>query len=463
MVVEIEDCGFYFQFSEEHPDWKCRCCKPNGGEIGGPHAPAWAVWKVRSPSLTVKALGDPEGDGYKPQLYSKNHECDNQVNNFGHQATIEDCDKAAAADASCGAHFMFSRSHPDWACRCCSSDGADEGPSSPHWDVYAIQSPLPESRKARLPVVVLDPLVNLPIDKNSRPDWLVKDDGLVVDARGKRGGGILILQAVLVDASKGWGKKQGFRPRWLRAILGTNRAHARKWGHALILRGKPTEPQLVKWELDYCKSQMKALDQCRKDFERENFNWEKHMMLAEYLNSPEGFDYVMMLDADAAFIQPEHNTMKMITDLMEKNGKDLFLTDEDWLKYGEGRINGGLIVAKNTEFTRNLFQDTFDAHVAGHAALKTTRIGVSNLVCSSNEQICLNDLWKGGRGKHFSEYTMMMGGKKWNHGAEIGGFDDPEVEILHFMGGAKGTADKVLCDGSRDVTLEGPRGYGCKP
>merc|ERR1719343_101535 len=169
-----------------------------------------------------------------------------------------------------------------------------------------------------------------------------------------------------------------------------------------------------------------------------------------------------MLDADAAFIQPNHETVNEIIGILEKNGKALFLTDEDWLKYGEGRINGGLIMAKNTEFTRALFQDTFDAHVSGPAPLKRWRIGVRGVVCSSNEQICLNDLWKGGRGEIFSDHTMMAGGTKWNHGAESGGFDDPKVEILHFMGGSKGTAGEVLCDGSRDVTGEGPEGYGCK-
>merc|ERR1712004_538569 len=94
----------------------------------------------------------------------------------------------------------------------------------------------------------------------------------------------------------------------------------------------------------------------------------------------------------------------MIFELMDKKKKDLFLTDEDWLKYGEGRINGGLIVAKNTPFTRALFQDTFDAHILGPTPLKHWRIGVQGAVCSSNEQICLNDLWKGGHGAHFAEF-----------------------------------------------------------
>merc|ERR1719343_1037205 len=132
-----------------------------------------------------------------------------------------------------------------------------------------------------------------------------------------------------------------------------------------------------------------------------------------------------MLDADAAFIQPNHETVNEIIGILEKRGKDLFLTDEDWLKYGEGRINGGLIVAKNTEFTRGLFQDTFDAHVLGPVPLASWRIGVRNAICSVDEQICLNDLWKGGRGPVFAERTLILSGSKWNRGEEGGGIDGP--------------------------------------
>jgi len=466
MVADVPECGRFFMFSQSHPDWKCRCCAPDA-ENEGPKTPNWAVYQVQTlGAAKEKPEPGPGGGGgkekYKVVVHSKRHECDEQAFNFGYAATPAKCDALVAGKAECGAHFMFSKDHPDWACRCCTRDGADDGPASVNWDVFVVQATLPENRRARPPVGVTDPLVNLPIAEGPRPKWLVKDDGLVIDGRAnpEMGGGILILQAVLMDASKGWGKKQGFRPRWLRAILAANRAHARKYGHALILRGKPTQPQLTPWQVKQCGK--KSPDQCTTDNERENFNWEKHLMLAEYLHSPQNFSHVMMLDADAAFIQQDHNTLKLISDILDGKGKDLFLTDEDWLKYGEGRINGGLILAKNTPFTRGLFLDTFDAHVLGPVPLKKGRIGVETLVCSSNEQICLNDLWKGGKGAHFAEHTMLAGGTKWNHGAESGGFDEPGVEILHFMGGAKGTADKVLCDGSRDVTGEGPTGYGCK-
>lgn len=280
-------------------------------------------------------------------------------------------------------------------------------------DRVAGEAPLGGVAGEALPsAAAVDPFIGLPIAPGPRPPWLAKDDGLVIDARSKpeSGGGILILQAVFMDASGVWGKKQGFRPRWLRAILSTNREHARRHGHALVLRAKPTQPQLTSWQTKRCGK--KSKDQCTRDNERENYNWEKHLMLADYLLSPQAFTHVLMLDADAAFIQPQHNTLQDIAGMLDRKQKDLFLTDEDWLKYDEGRINCGLVMARNSKFTQALFQDTFDAHVMGPTPLKNWRIGVKNVVCSSNEQICLNDLWRGGRGPIFSDHAMMAGGKR---------------------------------------------------
>jgi len=459
LAATAPGCGGAFMFAAEHYDWKCRCCTEEGIK-DGPSSPHWTLYKVLSEKPTEAPDTDASKSKYKPKVHAKGQECEEQAMNLGVINSVAQCDAVVAAEKKCGAHFMFSKTHPDWACRCCTRIGADDGPSSPFWDVYAVQAPLPDNRKPVPAPAVLDPTIGLPVAAGARPGWVLKDDALVIDARPEPKGGILILQAVLMDASHGWGKKAGFRPRWLRAILAANREHARRYKHAMILRVKVTEPQLTAWQIKGCGR--KSTNQCRKDNERENYNWEKHLMLAEYLLSPQQFSHVLMLDADAAFIRQDHNTLKLICDIMDKNRKDLFLTDEDWLQNGQGRINGGLILAKNTKFSQDLFQDTFDAHVSGPAPLNKWRIGVSRVVCSSNEQICLNDLWRGGKGPIFSDHAMMAGGKKWNHGAEVGGFDDPEVEILHFMGGSKNSAGQVLCDGSRDVTGEGPTGYGCK-
>ncbi|CAE7377693.1 Nmral1 [Symbiodinium pilosum] len=203
----------------------------------------------------------------------------------------------------------------------------------------------------------------------------------------------------------------------------------------------------------------KSLRVCAKINERESYNWEKHLMMQDYLLSPQAFTHVLMLDADAALIQPQLDTLRRIAAILDRKGKDLFLTNEDWLdKNGEARINGGLMLAKNTPFTQNLFQDTFDAHVAGYKLLKKARIGTPVIRCTSNEQICLNDLYYGDT-EHFTSKVIMASGKKYNRGAERGGeahITDETTEIMHWMGGAKATAGQALCQGKRDLTFGGP-------
>jgi len=419
------------------------------------------------PTTTAEPTGPPPGK-YKPSVKLKSLECGEQAFNFGHIRTIEECDRLSAGTPECGNFFMFSTSHPDWACRCCAPFGEGEGPQSPHWDVYARLFP----RLKTLPAIptsppLVDPFHGLPVADGPRPAWLAREDALVVDARAESRGGILILQAVLMDANSQWGAKRSAakaRPHWLRAILATNRAHARKHGHAMVLRAQPTQPQLTQWMLRECGS--KSAGACMRQNERENFNWEKHLMMSDYLLSPQNFSHVLMLDADAALVQPQLNTLMGIAEVLEKEHKELFLTDEDWLDAnGKGRINGGLMFAKNSNFTRGLFQDTFDAHVKGPALHKHWRIGVPVQQCTSNEQICLNDLWHGQQKSYFVPHAIMASGLRYNRGAERGGeahITDPKTEVMHWMGGSKGSAGQTLCKGARDLTFEGPGGYGCK-
>lgn len=429
-------------------------------------APEWDLYTVHAVTKRAPQTAPARG-GRDEVVHARHRECSEQALNLGPLATVAECDEVAAKTRECGSHFMFSKGHPDWACRCCGPGGAEDGPGSPHWDVYRLQSPRP---RVFGPVPTLPPVGNalagLPVAGGPRPAWLLREDALVADARHRagQGGGMLILQPVLADAHSEWGKAGGPRPQWLRAILATNRAHARKHGHAMVLRAQPSQPQLTPWQLRQCGK--KSTSACAKQNERENFNWEKHLMMSDYLLSPQNFTHVLMLDADAALIQPEHDTLRQIAGTLEQEGKDLFLTDEDWLAYGEGRINGGLMFAKNTAFTRDVFRDTFRAHVLGPAQLKQWRIGARNMECSSNEQICLNDLWRGAGKEHFAPFAMMASGKRYNRGAEQGGLEhlgDPEVEIMHWMGGSKASAGSALCRGSRDLTGDGPGGYGCRP
>jgi len=444
---------------------------PDGGgsdkKAPAPAAPPAPPPKPPPAPAKAAPTAPPPGK-YKPAYHARSIECAEQAYSFGNIPTIEACDKLTATTQECGNHFMFSVNHPDWQCRCCAPFGEDDGPTSPHWDVYDRLYPRSATLGA-LPTSppMVNPFHGLPIDQGARPAWLVREDALVVDARTANHGGILILQAVLTDVNSLWGAKRSAekaRPEWLRAILATNRAHAKKHGHAMVLRAQPTQPQLTPWMVRACGD--KSTNFCVRQNERENFNWEKHLMISDYLASPQNFSHVLMLDADAALIQPQLDTLRRIAAILDGERKDLFLTDEDWLDAnGKGRINGGLMYAKNTNFTRNLFLDTFAAHVKGPAQYKNWRIGIPVMSCTSNEQICLNDLWHGQWKEYFKPHAMMASGKLYNRGAERGGeqhMTDPTTEVMHWMGGSKGSAGRALCRGARDLTFGGMDGYGCK-
>lgn len=406
---------------------------------------------------------------YRPKMFAQKAECADQAVELGNIPSIQACDEVVSTKMDCGRFFMFSPNHPDWLCRCCAPFGEEDGPSSDAWNVYEAQIPRLKELGALPPTPApIDPFAGLPIDGDMRPKWLQRQDELVLDARPQPFGGIIILQAVLTDSRSTWGNKKDNRklenrPDWLRAILATNRAHAKKHGHVMVIRASPTEPQLPDWMIKECGK--KSLQACLKMNERETYNWEKHIMMKDYLLSPQGFTHVLMLDADAALVQPQLNTLHRIAEILDTKNKDLFLTNEDWLdENGARRINGGLMFAKNTKFTQDLFQDTFDAHWAGYKFLSKPRIGTKSLRCTSNEQICLNDLYYGGD-EHFTSKVIMASGKQYNRGAERGGeahIDDETTEIMHWMGGAKATAGKALCHGIRDLTFDGPQGYGCK-
>jgi len=315
----------------------------------------------------------------------------------------------------------------------------------------------------------------LPLQGTS-PGWLVNNDALVLDGRkGSGGGGILVVQTVLMNVGGDWGSSDdpSARPKWLRAILASNRAHVRQHGHVMALRWQPTQPQLTPWQLVSCSNNHKSHDECGKEFERENFNWEKHLMMQEYLESSEKFSHVLLLDADGVLVRLDHDTLTGMAQRLEQDNKDILVADEDWLQNGDGRINGGMVFAKNSEFSRRFFRDTFDCHVRGAGG--TWQLDPQlDQGCTTNEQLLLNDL----KGKQFfKEHVMIESGKKYNRGGctvfgcgegisdsrmEELGIKDPDLEILHFMGGSKNGAPSVLCAAEHNLTQEGPEGYGCR-
>lgn len=258
---------------------------------------------------------------------------------------------------------------------------------------------------------------------------MLKDDGLTIDARGPSGGGMLILQLVLMNTGEVWGSDQD-RPRWLRACLATNREYALRHGHAMVLRWKPSEPQLTPWQWRQCQEHKMNESECTMRNERENFNWEKHLAMSEYLAAAAdpgseqtggNFSHILVMDADAALVRQGMDTLGGMARTLAGEGKDVLLADEDWLKNGKGRINGGLLFANTgagavkSAFARQLFRGTFDAHVAGpdNNATLPWEIGVKGMTCNSNEQLCLNALWHGqDHQDHFRPHVHLASGNR---------------------------------------------------
>jgi len=317
------------------------------------------------------------------------------------------------------------------------------------------------------------------VSKGPRPEWLLKHDSLVVDGSMQEKGGMLLVQLVFPDKNGDWVKEgDNRRPQWLRAVLSTNRAHVRSHGHKMALRSIPSDPQLTPWQVSDCNRRGQSAEECQSINERENYNWEKHLMMIEYLENPAQFSHVVILDADAALVRPDHDTLALMAAALDAEGKDVLLTDEDWMKNGKGRINGGVLFAKNTEFSRNFFHDTFDAHVRGDVPEEQRAWRMKGLksVCVSNEQLCLSDVWQNGNLPDVAQHVSLMSGRKYNRGAcvldDCGdaidqrmrelGLKDPDLEVIHFMGGSKNNAAYLLCKSAGiDLTGDGLDGYGC--
>jgi len=320
--------------------------------------------------------------------------------------------------------------------------------------------------------------MGLPVSNGMQPAWLLNDDRLVVGSGIPSNSGfrILLVLTLIMDQGNniwGQGRSQNLqRPLWLRACLVTNLLHLARHGHTMIIRWKPTL-QLSEFYVGIC--HQRRIGNCAAQFDREMLNWEKEKGLLDYLESQEGFTHVFAMDSDAAFVHQQHDTLDLMAKALQQAGKDLFLADEDWLMSGKGRINGGLVFAKNTNFTRALFRDMLDAHHKG--AIATSGSGLGRVSCGGNEQQCLNSL----KGKSvFASKTLVMSGKVWNRGGCVLltcgrgggasdpsmkrlGLGDPSVEIMHFMGGSKPIAVSALCKGNAHYTKGWPDGYACAP
>ncbi|CAK0861195.1 unnamed protein product, partial [Prorocentrum cordatum] len=131
--------------------------------------------------------------------------------------------------------------------------------------------------------------------------------------------------------------------------------------------------------------------------------------------------------------------------------------------------------AANTAWTQMLFRDMLAAH--WDVTIENARsVGGKKMSCGSNEQICLNGLQSH---KEFRQKVLILSGRTWNRAGCVlsncfrgGGAADPEMgrlrmrdpdlQIMHFMGGSKSNAEQAMCDdgvnGAAHIALDGAKG-----
>ena len=101
-------------------------------------------------ALAAPVLGDE-----CVELAVADRQCGAQGANLGTDfATPGECAAAAAANAACGDHVMWSDAYNHaWGCRCCADGGEDGGNANANWDLYEYSCAAPTAAPAREPTV----------------------------------------------------------------------------------------------------------------------------------------------------------------------------------------------------------------------------------------------------------------------------------------------------------------------
>eukprot|EP00392_Amoebophrya_sp_AT5.2_P001716 g1718.t1 len=281
-----------------------------------------------------------------------------------------------------------------------------------------------------------------------QPEWLLRADSLLLavspEKRASSVRATAVVSVLQPEAGPNWGSSST-RPKWLLALLAATLQHLRRFGHGLILRTEFTpqeDAHLQGWEKRHCASQNKTEAACTKEFERDNFTWEKYLMLSDYLSlhlEPElGESY-----ADANEGGQEKNRSTGQETQYRFTHVSVLDADAGFVNFHVDSI--GLLAG--------LFTDTFSAHVRGNENTETpwkTEGIVAE--CSSNEQTCLNTLMYG-RKAVMQQHVLLGSSMWWNRGRRPQSPHVPEpdgrLHLMHYMGsgGGREQADADICNG----------------
>lgn len=288
-----------------------------------------------------------------------------------------------------------------------------------------------------------------------RAGSIAAKDGDVIQSNSSGKSGMVLGHVLIQNQRATFSSNFKSAPMWLRTLLAVNQRHCEKHGHTMVLRTKASAGT-PSWQRPYCTGRNSSVSvaECIERFEREDNNWEKEAMMLDYLERP-GVNYALIMDADIALTQPSADTMRNMAKELERTGRDILLTDEDWRKGGKGHINGGVLFAKATDYSRTFFRELMQAHTLG-----PTYRGPAPR-CVSNEQLCLHGslMPKQNHGyPGLGDKLLLSSGTRYNRGSstflgcEV--INQPckkksvtttkDLELLHFMGGSKWHVSKLM-------------------
>lgn len=229
-----------------------------------------------------------------------------------------------------------------------------------------------------------------------------------------------------------FGSDADHNPPWLDAALRYNKDHLYRHNHKLAITDIPPigwEPYQMTW----CEKNKGAKGtpeylSCLGRFNRDNNTWKKLDVILKHLLNNDA-EHILFIDVDSLIVHPNIDTLLEMVQELEKAGKDMMLATENWRPSGDQLINTGVILARNTDWSRHFLSEII--------ALRR------NETCTSNEQLCLNGLYRSNR-LGAKDHMLIASGLVWNRhpkprigdAAGAGAFA-AEARITHFMGGAK--------------------------
>lgn len=257
---------------------------------------------------------------------------------------------------------------------------------------------------------------------------------------------------------------------WIVALLNNTAQRTQRHGHSLAVRMQKTLPP-PEGQAEGCRQNPEPTN-CLFHRNRENVNWEKFRLMLDYLEErPERFSHILFLDADATLMNPDpnHDTLRVMASEMDRRDVSLLMADEDWRGgKGVGRAfaNGGIMMWKNTEYSKELLRAILRAHF--------NRDG-QGWACKGNDQMCIQSYIRspklakvtamGGDSKRY--HSAVLSGTNWNRhpcvmfgqchqGGDNApilypnrGLQDPTLEIMHFMGAAKNAWGRAFPEQAR--------------